>query len=344
MSRVEERGTWRGSGQPGAPVGRNPGAAERIPSDPDEGLRSRIVGLTWIVAWEAVRRMPESLAFGLGDVAGRLWYWVAPKGRRKLRANLARVVGADALLEPTVKRAHRSYARYWVEAFRAADLTPEQLETRTSTTDYGHLDDALDAGRGVIVLLAHHGSWDVAAAWAESQGYHLAVVAEVVRPRALFHKFVRLREAIGLEVVPLRTRHSEGDRAIRLPRVTARLEEVLAENHLVGLLSDRDLTRRASMTSLFGHPWRVPSGAVTLSRRTGALVVPVTMRQEPGRRWHVQAWPPMDVASMPIGEARAAIAGALEQVIRSDVAQWHAFSRVWEEPDPPSAQREQGEG
>src|SRR5699024_9714383 len=165
--------------------------------------------------------LPERVAFALGDLAGRAAYWATPGSRRRLRTNLARVVGNGPDLEPVVQAAYRSYARYWVEAFRAADLPAEDLDRRTASTDFGYLDQALELRRGAIVLLAHHGSWDIAAAWAESQGYHLAVVAEVVRPRLLFEKFVRLREQIGLEVVPLRNRRHNGDHRTRLPGVTA---------------------------------------------------------------------------------------------------------------------------
>lgn len=313
---------YRGSGHEGAPVDRNPGAEHRIPkARREEGLRLKVTAIAWNVVWEVVRFLPERVAFGMAAVVAVPFRLLAGTQRRQVRRNLARVCpeASESELDRLVADAFRSYSRYYVESFRAADLTTDAVDERTTTEGFEHLDGVLEHGRGAIVLLAHHGSWDVAARWAESNAYHLAVVAEVVRPRALFKKFVRLRESVGLEVVPLR----RGD------DLAGRLSTVLEANHLVGLLSDRDLTGRGPIVSLFGEPSRVPHGPVVLSRRTGAGVVPITMAQRPGRRWHLKALPPLDVSQGTVEEACQVVAHGIEDIVRSDPAQWHAFSPVW---------------
>jgi KDO2-lipid IV(A) lauroyltransferase len=313
--------SYRGSGHPDAArVDRNPGASGRIPPA-QEGLRGRLVGLLWTLGWELTRRLPEPVAFRAAAAIAPVFRRVARTQRAQLRRNLRRVQpDADAVeLDRLVAAGFRSYARYFVEAFRAADVTPAQVHRRTTTEGFEHLDAALDRGRGVVVLLAHHGSWDMAARWAESHGYHLAVVAEVVKPRALFDKFVRLREAVGLEVVPLQP---GGE-------VKSRLMGVMADNHLVGLLSDRDLTARGRVVDLFGEPSRIPPGPVLLARSTGAAVVPITMLQRPGRRWHLQVLPEVDVRAGTFADACAAVAAGLEALIRTEPTQWHALSPVW---------------
>ncbi|MEX2620155.1 MAG: phosphatidylinositol mannoside acyltransferase [Egibacteraceae bacterium] len=284
----------------------------------------RVNAALWDLAWETARRLPEALAHALAAVLATVAFWVAAPVRRRLTANLARVV-EPSVLDRTVRAAFRSYARYWIEAFRAADLDPDDLDRRTTTGGFAHLDEVLERGRGAIILLAHHGSWDVSAQWGESHGYHMAAVAEVVRPRALFEKFVRLREAVGLEVVPLRR---GGD-------VLGRLEEVLAENHLVGLLAERDLSGRGPVVRFFGEDARIPPGPVVLSQRTGAAIVPSTMLQRPGRRWHIEVLPPVDAAHLDVDEAAQQVACALETLIRLAPEQWHAVQPVWLADVPP---------
>jgi lauroyl/myristoyl acyltransferase len=309
---------YRGSGLPGQPVDRNHGAVHRTPPPrTPETPRQKLTGRVWGAAWEAARLAPRQVAFGLAGVGGQ----VAPRlaDDAQIRANLARVVPADEL-DSAVARAYASYARYHAEAFRAAEMDPAWLDDRTTTGGFEHLDGVLEEGRGVIVLLAHHGSWDIAARWAESHGYHLACVAEVLRPRQLFAKFVEMREAIGLEIVPLRR---GGD-------VTARLREVLAANHLVGLLSDRDLSGRAPVVELFGEPARIPAGPSLLSARTGAQIVPITMLHRPGLRYHLQCLPAFSTADLSPREGVQRTARAIEDLIRLDPAQWHAFQPVFE--------------
>ncbi len=323
---------YRGSGVPGVPVERNPGAADRIPPDPrGQTPRQRAAAAGWLLAWEVARALPEALVHAAADLGGRIAARRAGGARARLRANLARVeaaTGAVGDLDVAATAALRSYARYWVESFRAADLSPQAVDRRTTTGGFAHLDAALQRGRGVIVLLAHHGSWDVAAQWGETHGYHLAVVAEVVRPRALFERFVRLRETVGLEIVPLRRRDAVG--ASGGDGLVAALAPALAANHMVGLLSDRDLSGRGPLVKLFGEEAHLPRGAAILAARTGAAIVPSTMLQRPGRRWHLQVLPEVEVAGLDAEAATVRVARALEDLVLLDPVQWHCVSPVWQ--------------
>lgn len=321
---VRAASTYRGSGVPGRALDRRPGAAERVPPRRPDTRRERISGAWWLAAWRIARWLPEVVAFAVADAAA---VFAARRGgppRAQVRANLARVVGDDADLDVTVTGAYRSYARYWVEAFRAADIRADDIATRVEAVGLDTLDEVLEQGRGVIVLLAHHGSWDVAARWAEVHGYHMAAVAEVVRPRRLFARFVQLREAMGLEIVPL-----EPHGGIRARGIGSRLGEVLADNHLVGLLTDRDLSGRAPQVDFFGRPCRLPVGATVLAKRYRAPVVPTAMLQLPGRRWRLQVLEPRWLHDLDIHEAQQQVARALEDIICLDPTQWHAFQPIW---------------
>jgi phosphatidylinositol dimannoside acyltransferase len=313
----------RGTGHPGRPIDRRPGAADRIPPRSPDRLGQRVAGAAWCTAWEIVRWLPESAVFALADVGGRVAARRGGAARDQVRANFAHVVAPDEV-DATVDAAYRSYARYWVEAFRAADFSDDAIRQRVTSEGFDKLDTVLEEGRGAIALLAHHGSWDVAARWAEAVGYHLVVVAEVVRPLRVFRRFVRLREAIGMEVVPLVPRTG-----LRGKGIAIRLTEALGENHLVGLLTDRDLSGTAPLVDFFGTPCRLPVGATVLAKRARAPIVPIALLQRPGRRWHMKAFEPRWVHDMEIHEAQQWVAGALEEIIRLDPSQWHAFQPIW---------------
>jgi phosphatidylinositol dimannoside acyltransferase len=330
---------YRGSGFPGEPVERNPGAADRIPADPrPQTRRERLTGMLWLLVWELARLLPEAVSFSLADFVGRVAHRASGKTRERVARNLGRVLERSPdhpAVRQATREAYRSYARYWVEAFRAADMDPADLDARTTASGFEHLDAALEEGRGAIVLLAHHGTWDVAAQWGETHGYHLAVVAEVVRPRRLFERFVRLRETVGLEVVPLARPRSgnnqeSGNNQDRTGAMIESLSRVTDANHMVGLLSDRDLARKGPLVPLFGEPAHIPRGPAALALRTGAPIIPITMLQRPARRWHVQALPRLDIAGLSVEAATAEVARGIEDLIRLDPAQWHCFSPIWQ--------------
>lgn len=318
---------YRGSGHAGNAVDRNHGAVDRVPPPrTPETPRQRLMGVAWDGAWSTLARLPSDPALSLGQRGGRLATRVADDAM--IRANLARVVPAEEL-DDAVAAAYASYGRYYMEAFRADRMDPAWLDERTTTGGFEHLDGVLEQGKGAIILLAHHGSWDVAARWAESHGYHLACVAEVLRPRRVFRRFVSMREAIGLEIVPLR----------RGEDLTGRLSTVLADNHLVGLLSDRDLSGKAPVVDLFGEPARIPPGPALLNRRTGAPIVPITMLHRPEGRYHLQVLPPLDTDGADLREAVQVTAHGIEDLIRLAPEQWHAFQPIFEADRPEKVRR-----
>lgn len=313
----------RGTGIAGRPVDRRPGAADRVPERAPDTWRQRATGAVWLAAWQVARWLPERMALAIADTAGRFAAWRGGGSSARIRRNLSRVVDPGDL-DAAVVAAYRSYARYWVEAFRVADIGRDELEARVTVEGLDGADDVLDEERGAIVLLAHHGSWDIAARWAEDHGYHMTAVAEVVRPRSLFARFVELRESMGLEIVPLEPRAGMGARGVGM-----RLGQVLGDNHLVGLLTDRDLSGRAPLVEFFGEPCHLPVGATILAKRYRAPILPTAILQRPDGRWHLQILPPRWLHDLEIHDAQQQVAAALEDIIRLDPAQWHAFQPIW---------------
>ncbi|MDQ4065033.1 MAG: hypothetical protein M3161_03190, partial [Actinomycetota bacterium] len=88
----------------------------------DEGWLLQLVYYGYVVGSALARALPERVAYGLANVAGDL---AARRKRGKasqVERNLARItdlpLGSVELYE-VMREAHRSYARYWLETFRA---------------------------------------------------------------------------------------------------------------------------------------------------------------------------------------------------------------------------------
>jgi KDO2-lipid IV(A) lauroyltransferase len=290
--------------------------------------KDRLTDLGYAAGWRLVRTLPLPIARRLFDTAADRAARGNGPGTQRLRRNLRRVVGPempDAELDELVRAGLRSYARYWMEAFRLpsqsrahflADFWLEQADEFNAT---------LAEGNGIILALPHVGNWDAAAAWVVSNGWRLVTVAERLKPDSVFDRFVAYREKLGMEVVPL----TGGQRA---PLDV--LAERATQGYAVALLADRDLSARGVEVSFFGGRTRMPPGPALLALRTGAPLYAVDLWYSPtqtrGRLRRItlpdQSEGSLD-ARMKVVTQR--LADAFAAGIADHPQDWHMLQKLW---------------
>ena len=304
------------------------------------GLPPRLQYLGYAAGWGAVRALPERLARRTFDVGAGAAYRRNGPGVRRLRTNLRRVLGPDATaaeLEAVTAEGVASYARYWREVFRLSVTPYDEIVANTRMANEHLMREAYAAGRGVILTLPHQGNWDYGGVWATLSGMPFTTVAERVEPAQLFDRFVAMREAIGMEVVPL----TGGEVS-----PFALLERRLRAGGMLCLLGDRDLTARGVEVEFFDDVTRFPAGPAALALRTGATLLPVTLSfADDG--WDLHTHP----AVRPPGSGTDAdqvavmtqqVARAFEVGIRAHPEDWHMLQRLWLadlDPDDPRRRR-----
>ena len=137
------------------------------------GLKDRLTDAGFGLGWSVVCRLPESWAQGAFRFSADLAWRRRGRGVQVLEDNLRRVIGVEASageLRALSRQAMRSYARYWLEAFRLP-VMPEAGWSRGCATPgletaFGYL----AAGRGVVFALPHMGNYDLACAWIVAKG------------------------------------------------------------------------------------------------------------------------------------------------------------------------------
>ncbi|MGA5302208.1 phosphatidylinositol mannoside acyltransferase [Nucisporomicrobium flavum] len=289
-------------------------------------MKDRLTELGYAAGWRLARTLPLPAARALFNAgADRAARGNGP-GTQRLRRNLRQVVGPElpeAELDELVRAGLRSYARYWMEAFRLPSQSKKDFLRDFDLLDEAEIDEVLAQGNGAVLALPHTGNWDAAAAWLVSKGHRLITVAERLRPEGLFERFVAYREKLGMEVVPL----TGGQRA---PLDV--LAERLAEGWAVALLADRDLSARGVEVEFFGGRTRMPPGPALLALRTGAPLYAVdlwfTEKQTVGsiRRIEPATEGALDVR---VKVTTQRLADAFAEGIARHPQDWHMLQKMW---------------
>lgn len=293
-------------------------------------MSSSLVELGYATGWRLVRAMPEPLARAAFRAAADAAYLRRGPAVRRLDHNLRQVVGpemTDGALDKLVRRGVRSYARYWLEAFRLPAWSREQIRASFRLVNERLLAEAVAAGRGVVVALPHSGNWDAAGAWVVANGWSLTTVAERLRPEGLYERFLAYRRGLGMQIIPLRG----GEWA-----PLSLLEDCLRRGHVVALLADRDLSMRGIEVSFFGGRTRMPAGPALLALRTGAPLFTVSMWYEPDAACGELRGPLELPEDGPLDRRVCAltqqIADQLAVGIAAHPADWHMLQKVWLAP------------
>jgi phosphatidylinositol dimannoside acyltransferase len=291
-----------------------------------ESLRERFGYFQYASMERVAMTWPSRLAERLFRAYGWATFTFIGGSRDIVAANLARVLDRppdSELVQAATREAFALYARYWFDTFRIRGMPPEEVTKRFHVADLENLDRALEDGKGAILALPHLGNWDVAGHFLCVKGYRLAAVAERLPSVRVFELFLRHRQELGMRIVPL-------DNA---QRVGPQLAQLLADNWLVALVADRDLTGRGVDVEMFGATRKLPAGPALLSLSTGSplLVCPVYTTED---GWSCRIGRPLAIERT--GEMREDVtrltrrlAAEFERAIAAKPVDWHMFQPAW---------------
>lgn len=270
-----------------------------------------------------VGALPGNVISTLGRAFGSVWAVLDGRRRSMARRHAGRVLGDGADLAEASAEMMRSYGRYYAEALWARPRRVETMLARTEVEGLDRIISAHDAGTGMIYALPHMGNWEAAAPVAVSRDVPVVAVAEVLPNRRITEWFTKMRAEFGIEIV-LATGRVE---------VMRKLEQAIADNKAVALLSDRDLKGRGVEVEFFGERTTLPPGPATLAVRTGAPLFPVGCYfSDGGHRVVIHealAVPDEGSRSEKVAAMTQALATKLESIIGEAPRQWHLVQPNW---------------
>lgn len=302
-------------------------------------MRERLGDTAYAAGWALVKRLPEPVAVRLFDGIADFVWRRRGKSVLRLESNLRRVrpEATGAELAELTRAGMRSYMRYWCESFRMSTWGRERIAASFAPEQVERLDEALAAGRGVVLALPHMGNWDLAGAWVVVTRVPFTTVAERLKPERLFDRFVAYREGLGMEVLPL----TGGSGTL------ATLAKRLRAGGLVCLVGDRDLSASGVGVEFLGESARMPAGPAALAVQTGAALLPVTLWYDgtpvmKGRVHEAVPVPESGDKRDKVAAMTQAMAAVWAEGVREHPQDWHMLQRFWladleARPDDPAA-------
>ena len=284
-----------------------------------------------VLLWMGRRyvRLPERWGHRLGAGLGGLMRWLSPRHYRIVMANLQLAFGSEKSegeLAAIARGCYRHLGKCLMEFIRLPAMTPDDIRRVTRYQGREHLDAALSAGKGVILLTAHLGNWEMVGARFAADGYPLHVIARAQRDDRLTEYIRQTREVAGMRVL-----HREDS-------VRASLR-ALRSNEVVGILLDQNAGDDGVFVDFFGHLASTAPGAAAFALRTGAAVVPAFGRRNPDDSHTICIYEPAPLIHT--GDSRSDIAAntqrytkIIEEQIRTCPEQWFWLHKRWKSRPP----------
>ncbi|HJV38767.1 MAG TPA: lysophospholipid acyltransferase family protein [Geothrix sp.] len=268
----------------------------------------------------------------IADQIAHAFVTLRPKYLEAILGNTAQMLGLRPT-HPEVDRIARDmvrqHARAWVDFFYYGQRAPEEaLAQFASLEGLEHLDAAMAERRGVILLTAHAGNYELGGLLLRARNLKIHTVYKPDRFEAVERLREQMRAQGGVVGVPV-----DGVGFSTLPLV-----KLLREGALVGMQGDRDFSLNGLPIPFFGREAPFPRGPWELAAMTGASIVTSFFYTDEARRFHARFGEPIQVLGRR-GERQAAIeagmrtyVSTLEQLIREHPSQWYCFYPFWDDP------------
>ncbi|MFA4993067.1 MAG: lysophospholipid acyltransferase family protein [Candidatus Omnitrophota bacterium] len=269
--------------------------------------------------------LPLRLVYAIAVLLADLHYFFAFRDRRFVKANLKIIFPEkeNRQLRKISRMVFRNFAKYLADFFRFEKLNRAYIDKNIKLKNLHYFDQALEAGKGVVVLTAHLGNWELGGVVLAQLGYPFWAVALSHKNGKVNDFFVSQRARKGVNVIAM-------GKAIR-----SCIQEI-RNNHMVALVGDRDFTEKGIVIDFFGKPTHFPEGPAALSLMTGAAIIPGFMLRNPDDSFTLSIEKPIEFT--PTGDKPKDLANLVkvyrnifEDYIRRYPDQWYVFRRFWTE-------------
>ncbi|HKP54881.1 MAG TPA: lysophospholipid acyltransferase family protein [Chloroflexia bacterium] len=280
----------------------------------------------FLVAYRLSRFIPARLGYWLCSLIGGIVYYFVPEVRRSVRDNMQHILpnSTEHQRRGISRKVIRNVYKNYYDLVRLPHLKPEQVVKMVPQIEgREHLETALAAGKGAIILSGHIGNFSLVAQLIAVMGYKVAVVAEDIEPPQMYNFINRLRGHFGLRLIKM------GSAQVRT------VYRHLRDGGGLALAADRDVGDTGLPVQFFDAITDLPEGPVVLAMRLRVPIVPCFTWRLPNNKSRAIACPPIELQStgnyeVDLQANLRKVAMLLEEMILHAPDQWVVLQRIWD--------------
>lgn len=280
-------------------------------------------------AMAALSVLPGSSRSALARAAARLYFRIGRSRRRIALDNLSRAFPewSDAERLAIARRCAENFGGVFFDFLAATKLSREDLRAAVELEGERHYLSAAARGKGVFLLSAHFGNWEIGALAAGLLG---GPIASVVRPLD--------NPRLERELASLRGKF--GNRTIGKKQAAREILREMRRGGTVAILIDQNvLAREAVFVPFFGRLAATSPALGLLQKKTDAAVVPVFCRPRGGGRYALRFEPPIVISDLPeplrsVEALTALYTKVTEDAVRAEPALWLWMHNRWRTRPP----------
>jgi len=299
----------------------------------ERGRWSPVAILEWALAVWLVKLLawlPESSAYALAEGAGRLIFRLDRRHRAITMENLTRAFPGEYTpgeIATLARAVFENLGRTAVDVARSDRLLHERNQDAFRVDGLDRLQRARRGGKGVLLITAHFGPWEL-----------LPLVSVLAYGPG--HFVARPMDNPWLDDLLTALREREGSRVIRKRDAVQGILQALRRGKTVGILIDQHISEKEGVVvPFFGQPASTAFAPALIAMRSGAAVLPMVIMRHGRGRYRVIFGDEVPVRrsgdlKADLVENTARFTAAIEAFIRTRPDHWFWVHRRWKTRQP----------
>lgn len=268
--------------------------------------------------------LPYACVVRLGRALGFLYWYIAPKQRRRgIRQMKERLGLSQDEAVAVMRRLCGNLGQTFLEIMFTPKLDAQRIAQLVEIENREYLEEAVARGNGVVFLTAHIGNWEWLGAALSMTGFPMTSVIKRQPNDQHTRLLNEYRERVGIEIFARGTAELVG------------AAKAMKKGKILGFLADQDAGVDGIFLEFFGKPASTPLGPAVFARKFKAPVMPVFIVHKPDYSGHrVLIYPPLEYENSGdekenLRQLTLKMTQLLEEVIREHPDEWIWFQKRW---------------